>query len=106
FWEKCIPEPMSGCWLWLASRDKDGYGHFRSGSRSKLAHRVSYECLGGAIDGELEIDHLCRNTSCVNPAHLEPVTHLENVRRALHSRLSAHCANGHLYDESNTYWRR
>ena len=69
-----------------------------------MAHRFAYELLVGPIPDDLELDHLCRNTCCVNPEHLEAVTHLENMRRR-HLREATHCAQGHPYDEENTGWR-
>lgn len=68
------------CWIWNAGLDRDGYGRFR-GKNSRLAHRFSYEHHYGAIDENLEIDHLCRNRACVNPQHLEVVEHKENMKR-------------------------
>lgn len=65
-----------GCWIWHAAKSK-GYGLFQ-GSR---AHRWAYERMIGEIPASLTLDHLCGNKSCVNPAHLEPVTRLENIRR-------------------------
>lgn len=69
----------SGCWIWQGSVSNTGYG--RIGSR--YAHRVSYERSNGPIPDGLTIDHLCRTTLCVNPDHLEPVTHRENVLRGM-----------------------
>lgn len=77
----------NGCWEWRGTHDKDGYGHFRIGSRTNgslrmvLAHRFAYETLVGPIPEGLQLDHLCRNTPCVNPLHLEVVTLQENIRR-------------------------
>ena len=71
--------PEMGCWVWTAGRDKDGYGRFTIDSRSRLAHRVSYEAKFGLIPDGLVIDHLCRETSCVNPDHLRAVTNWENL---------------------------
>jgi hypothetical protein len=74
----------SGCWQWLKSKDKDGYGLTRvAGSRkTRRAHRAYYERIVGPIPAGLTIDHLCLNTSCVNPAHMEVVTVGENTARA------------------------
>lgn len=84
---KFIVYDPTGCWLWTAAVDKDGYGLFYvGGGRNMLgAHRVAYMHFVGPIpDGE-ELDHVaekgCRFRNCVNPAHLEPVSHLVNVGR-------------------------
>jgi hypothetical protein len=71
------------CWEWLQNFNADGYGIYK---RNHQAHRVVYELLVAPIPEGLEIDHLCRNRRCVNPAHLEPVTHLENIRRGVAAR--------------------
>lgn len=76
-----------GCWLWLGSKDPRGYGVcYRAPGRSTTVHRDAYEHLVGPIPEGLTLDHLCRTRACVNPAHLEPVTLLENVRRGWASR--------------------
>jgi HNH endonuclease len=77
FWEKV--EQGEGCWLWTGAIDR-GYGQFVWNGR-KRAHRVAYELIIGPIPEGLELDHLCRNKSCVRPEHLEPVTKAENIRR-------------------------
>jgi hypothetical protein len=93
-----IPEPNSGCWLWLGSHWK-GYGRMRTKSQSSAkAHRVSYEHHVGPIPDGLVLDHLCRNTFCVNPDHLEPVTNDENLKRSpLYYGYQDRCKNGHEY---------
>lgn len=94
------------CWLWTGSRT-DGYGNMKHQGRGVLVHRVIYELLVGPIPGGLQLDHLCRVRNCVNPAHLEPVTPSENVRRgiapAAANAAKTHCPRGHEYDEANTY---
>lgn len=104
FWAKVDRSDEDGCWLWLA-HTAAGYGRFRLSNPRRIegAHRVAYELLIGPIPEGLDIDHLCRNRSCVNPAHLEPVTRGENVRRGARGRLVTHCPQGHAYDEPNTY---
>jgi hypothetical protein len=84
FWPKVAKS--DGCWLWLASTDARGYGQILSpGRRGKplAAHRVSYELAYGPIGSGLVIDHLCRNSRCVRPEHLEAVTQAENIRRGM-----------------------
>ena len=65
-----------------------------------LAHRVAYELQVGPIPVGLQLDHLCRVRSCVNPAHLEPVTSAENTRRGLRA-MKTHCPQGHPYAGEN-----
>jgi hypothetical protein len=96
----------SGCWIWKASVGRSGYGRLRMGGKTREVHRLAYEAYRGPIPEGLEIDHLCRVRRCVNPDHLDLVTHAENVRRGLvgsRERSRTHCPYGHPYDESNTY---
>jgi len=69
------------CWLWLGHKAGNGYGTFKMDYRKRLAHRLAYEFYVGAIPKGLVIDHLCRVRHCVNPDHLEAVTHAENLLR-------------------------
>lgn len=112
FEEKYEPEPNTGCWLWTAYTNCDGYGYFRLNSKTTVtAHSMSYTLANGPIQDGLEIDHLCRVRSCVNPDHLEAVSHTENVRRGLagevakrtHTKNHTHCPAGHKYNAKNTY---
>jgi len=73
---------LTGCWEWTGHRRQRNYGSIGIGRRGRVtAHRFVYEHTIGPIPEGLEIDHLCCNQSCVNPLHLEPVTHRENMRR-------------------------
>lgn len=98
------------CWGWWPDGDSEhnGYAVFtmRNPKRVVRAHRAAYELLVGPIPDGLELDHLCRNKTCVNPDHLEPVTHKENVQRDYRSRgvgrAETHCVNGHEWNEENT----
>ncbi len=104
FWEKV--DTSGDCWEWLGSITNRGYGQFMAQRKLKVAHRASYELLVGEIPKGLVIDHLCRNRSCVNPKHLEPVTSKENLMRgfgapAINAR-KTHCWRGHPFTEYNT----
>lgn len=89
------------CWEWTGYRVAAGYGKVTilgSGGRKDLAHRRAYELLVGPIPDGLTIDHLCRNTGCVRPDHLEPVTLRENIRRANPDRTV--CRHGHSLSDA------
>jgi hypothetical protein len=105
-----------GCWEWQGPKERDGYVRVGVGSRTDrtarraYAHRITYEHYVGPIPDGLQLDHLCRNRSCCNPAHLEPVTPLENTRRgtlaAVNSsrqRAITHCQRGHPFSGENLY---
>lgn len=82
--EKNIDRQPNGCWLWTRAK-VNGYGVMwisTKPTRHSLTHRLAYEHWVGPIPTGKEIDHLCRTRACANPAHLEPVSHLENVRRS------------------------
>ncbi len=101
------------CWNWTGSKNQGGYGRFSVLGKHFVAHRWLYEQLYGAVDKKLDLDHLCRNRGCVNPAHLEPVTRKENCRRGIarqvagiFNKAKTHCPNKHEYSDSNTYTRK
>lgn len=93
-----------GCRRWLASLDSHGYGQFRLVPRTVKAHLASWAITCGAFPSGLEPDHLCNNRDCVEPGHLEWVTHEENCRRiALRSEI---CGAGlHRWDEQDAILR-
>ena len=107
----------TACWTFSGWKDRHGYGVIADprhawqvgGAPEVLAHRLAYEYFVGPIADGLVIDHLCRNTSCVNPSHLEPVTPRENTLRgfgpAATNARRQFCINGHPFDEQNTYRR-
>ena len=79
--DKLAPCPITGCWFWMGWESGNGYGKVWFEGSAKMAHRVVYELLVGPIPADLVVDHRCRNRSCCNPTHLEPVTVRENTRR-------------------------
>lgn len=108
FWSHV--EKSSGCWTWTAGRNRAGYGTFSLFGQSWLAHRFAYITEVGAIPLGLQLDHLCRNTSCVRPDHLEPVTARVNLLRSdaptARKARQTHCIRGHAFTPENTIVRR
>ena len=94
---KAIP---NGCIEFVSYRDKQGYTRIWDGRQKSLAHRVAHELFIGPIPEGYQVDHLCFNRACVNPAHLEAVTPLINTRRAA-ARIT-HCIAGHEFTLANT----
>lgn len=103
-------DASTGCWVWKGSRSGKGYGSIRIEGKAKTLHRVVYEVLRGPVPGDLTLDHLCRNRSCVNPDHLEPVTSRENTLRgegvAARNARKTHCIRGHKFTPENTKIRK
>jgi hypothetical protein len=94
-------EPNTGCWLWTGAENEKGYPR----SHGKGVHRIMYDRFVGTIPKGMEIDHTCRVRSCVNPRHLEPVTHRENVLRGIsfiaERAFASHCKRGHALKDDN-----
>lgn len=109
FWRNVDASDVGGCWHWTGGRQARGrYGAFTlPGGKQIGAHRFAYEMEQGAIPDRWEVDHLCRDTICVRPDHLEAVPTLENVGRStlgIKERSKTACPAGHPYDEHNTIW--
>jgi len=110
FMEK-VRKQSDGCWIWTGCKVRLGYGRFRMSKQCNLtfsAHQVSWALFRGSVEGGKELDHLCRVPSCVNPDHLEPVPHRENILRgtgfaAVHAR-KINCNRGHPYSQENTIY--
>lgn len=83
---KWVFDPIDGCHLWIAAYDYHGYGRFSLNGRPMGAHRAAWILMGLPVTDGLDLDHLCRNTGCVNIAHLEEVTRGENLSRGNMSR--------------------
>lgn len=98
-------DASTGCWIWTGPLDTHGYGQARVDGRTAIAHRVVYAALVGEVPAGLELYHLCRVRACVNPDHLEPVTHRENVLRgegvAAIAAATETCPQGHPYNGRN-----
>jgi HNH endonuclease len=107
FEEKYIPEPNSGCWIWVGALDRDGYGRFYvdGTATSVSAHRISYALFKDILASDLQLDHLCRNRLCINPDHLEQVTARENWNRgftlARRTQINNQCQRGHELTPDN-----
>ncbi len=100
-----MPEPNTGCWLWMKYVHPNGYGMCFYNKRGDVAHRVAYRLWVGEIPKGLTIDHKCRVTSCVNPDHLEAVTQRVNTHRGTGpvavNAAKTHCKRGHELSGDN-----
>jgi len=108
FWSKV--EKTDYCWNWRGHKNAYGYGDFKINEKHLQAHRFSYELIKGKIPEGLQLDHLCRNRSCVNPDHLEAVTSKVNLLRGKgltsQNARKTHCIHGHEFTPENTYFQK
>jgi formylmethanofuran dehydrogenase subunit E len=107
-YQRSTVDVETGCWNWTGTLSAGKYGSIYYEGRMQKAHRVMWRVRRGEILEGMDLDHLCRNTRCVNPAHLEPVTRSENLRRSpLMGRNShkTHCKRGHEFTPDNTRTR-
>lgn len=105
-----------GCWLWLGRTNPQGYVMTWFRGKTVKAHRAVYIAMKGNVPDGMTLDHLCHNADlsctggptcrhrrCVNPAHLEPVPLVTNLRRSkIANAGKTHCLRGHPFDTSNT----
>lgn len=105
FWSKVDKTPT--CWNWTAGKYVDGYGIFGFNGGVVRSHRFSFEIVNGKIPTNHEIHHKCKNKLCVNPEHLEAITHKNHQRlynNLIKSQLTrTYCPQGHEYNKKNTY---
>ena len=99
-------EKTDKCWNWVGSKHTQGYGLIKKDNTNVRAHRMSVLMSGRVIPEGFQIDHLCKNTSCVNPNHLEIVSSKENTLRgnsfAAENSRKIHCKRGHEFTVLNT----
>lgn len=103
FWERVVPEPNSGCWLWLgalSSRGRSRYSPTGGGGATDFAYRVAYAAARGAVPKFHMVSIACRTSCCVNPQHMVTRTIADINRAKAHK--GAACKKGHSFTPDNT----
>lgn len=103
FWDKVESHVEGECWPWIGGRKAAGYGQFMVDGHKVIAHRWAYATFVAPIPAGFDVDHVCQHSWCVNPSHLEAITHQENVARRVAAK--THCIHGHEYTPENTWWQ-
>jgi hypothetical protein len=100
-------EDGTGCWIWDGYCDPNGYGRIYNRDRKRIewAHRFSYEAHKGHLPAGFEVDHVCQQTNCVNPGHLDAVTKAEHNQRTMDrlGKSQKHLTAARLRSEGLTY---
>lgn len=104
FWDRV--HKTETCWNWIGYKMTGGYGQLSERGVKLPAHVWVYRKFKGAIPDGMTVDHICNNSSCVNPDHLQVLTQLDNnLRNPVFGANKTHCPKGHPYDDNNTYQR-
>jgi len=92
----------TGCLVWTKAISSTGYGVTSNAGLNLSVHRLAYWVNYGPVEGDLVVDHVCRNRACCEPAHLRLLTRAENTADS-HTAHKTHCSHGHERTEENVY---
>jgi hypothetical protein len=94
-------QAVDGCNMWQGAKRSNGYGVTMYMGKQTSTHRVMYTLVHGPVPDDMEVDHICNQRACINPDHLQLVTHAQNMRNGLVRRKT--CRAGHPWTDENTY---